>query len=210
MITCEHTVFIVDDDQAVRDSLALLMNSVGLDAELYPSAQLFLDTYDPNRPGCLIADVRMPGMSGLELQQRLVERGIDIPLIIITGHGDVPMAVRAMKAGVVDFIEKPFDDQVLLDRVHSSIKKDAQAREEKNKHATLLARLNALSSREREVMELIVSGKVGKEIAWELGISPKTVDVHRAHLLEKLQVNSIAELVRLAITIGGDQVNEEA
>lgn len=199
MTRMEATVFIVDDDEAIRQSLTLLMKSVGIKANAYPSALEFLDAYDPTQPGCLVVDVRMPGMSGLDLQQHLANQRIAIPIIIITGHGDVPMAIRAMKRGAVDLIEKPVNDQLLLDRIRVCLEMDAEARSEKQLRVSVATRLQRLSPREWQVMEMMVVGKSSKDIAQALGISRKTVDVHRAHILEKAQVKSLAELVRMAI-----------
>lgn len=201
------TVFIVDDDQYVRDALALLMDQVGLKAERYASAQAFLKSYEPDTPGCLIVDVRMPGMSGLDLQKHMTERGIQLPIIIVTGHADVPMAVRAMKLGAVDFIEKPFNDQELLERVQRCIELATKVRRERDQATSLQTRLEQLSKREREVMDMIVAGKYSKVIAAELGISPKTVDVHRSHILEKMGVKSVAELVRIIITLAPQTIS---
>jgi two-component system, LuxR family, response regulator FixJ len=196
----QPTVFVVDDDPAVRKSLEVLIRSVGLKAETYESAQVFLDAYDSDRTGCLVLDVRMPGMSGLELQKTLRERGNGLPVIIITGHGDVPIAVRAMKAGAVEFLEKPFSKQLLLEHIHEAIAQDARQRQEESKQSQIETRLTQLSPRERQVMELVVAGKVSKQIAAELGLSKKTVDVHRAHVMEKMQVESVAELTEQVVT----------
>lgn len=196
----EPTVFVVDDDHAVRKSLDVLIRSVGLKVEAYASAQAFLDQYDCERPGCLVLDVRMPGMSGLELQKTLNERAIGLPVIIITGHGDVPIAVRAMKAGAVEFLEKPFSKQLLLEHIHEAISLDAGQRKEHSRQSAIETRLGQLSPREREVMELVVAGKLSKQIAAELGLSKKTVDIHRAHLMEKMGVTSVAELAEQVVT----------
>ena len=176
----ESMVFIVDDDEAMRDALDTLIRSVGMKTVLHASADEFLASYDPEQPGCLVLDVRMPGMSGLELQDRLVEEGVDLPVIIITGHGDVPMAVRAMRAGALDFLEKPFREQDLLHRIHQAIERDAKIRRERAAKADIVARLASLTSREREVMERVVAGKHNKAIASELGVSHKTVEFHRS------------------------------
>lgn len=195
------TVFIVDDDRAIRDALTLLIRSVGLQVKSYASAQTYLTDYDPQAAGCLLLDVRMPGMSGLHLQQHLVEHGSRIPVVILTGHGDVPMAVRAMKWGAADLIEKPFNDQLLLECIGECLEQDAARRREEAQQADLRRRLSRLSPREREVMDPLVKGECGKAIAAELGISPKTVDVHRAHILEKLQMRSVVELVRVVVAV---------
>ncbi|MEJ2180747.1 MAG: response regulator [Gammaproteobacteria bacterium] len=190
-------IYIVDDDEAIRDSLNLLMESVGLNATCFASAHAFLDGYDASKPACLILDVRMPDISGLDLQRILNERQIQIPIVIITGHGDVPIAVRAMKAGAMDVLEKPFNDQALLDAITNAVTKSNEAFEEQNSRAKLKNRTQHLSPREREIMDLLILGKSSKKIAAQLGISPKTVDVHRIHIMEKMEVKSIVELARL-------------
>lgn len=199
----DPTVFIVDDDDAVRDSLSWLMRSVGLAAESFGSAQAFLDACDPERPGCLVLDIRMPGMSGLDLQEKLHQRHIQLPIIIISGHADVPMAVRALKAGAFDFIEKPFNDQLLLDCVQRAIEKDLERRRELAEQADVATRLEQLTPREREVLELVVHGAPNKIISRELGVSLKTVEAHRARVMDKLQAGSAAELVRLVLSVRG-------
>ena len=193
-------VFIVDDDEAVRKATSILVRSAGFDVECYGSAQEFLDSYRPERPGCLVLDVRMPEMNGLELQGKLTKEGLRIPIIIITGHGDVSMAVRAVKDGAVDFIEKPFDGQVLLERIEHAIKLDAEARRKESDQANIAARLTQLTPREREVMDLLVDGKSSKQIAYEFDLSRKTVDIHRAHIMLKLGIDSLADLVRIGLS----------
>lgn len=195
----EPTVFVVDDDQAMRKSLHWLIESVGLNVETFPSARRFLESYTPGRPGCLVLDMRMPGISGLELQEKLKARNITIPVIFITGHGDVPMAVRAMKAGAIDFIEKPFNDQLLLDRIQHALEQDAQSRSGQAQRAELAARLALLTPREREVMEMVAEGKPNKVIAAQLGVSAKTVEAHRAKVMEKMQAKSLADLIRMVM-----------
>ena len=190
----------MDDDPAVRDAVRQVVLSVGLSVETYSTSQEFLDKYDPSRPGCLVLDVRMPGRSGLDLQRELSQRGVALPIIIITGYADVYLAVRALKAGAVDFIEKPFSSQVLLERIEEAIEKDRQARKENAKRAEFTARLESLTPRERQVMDLVVDGQPNKAIAAELGLSLKTVEGHRAHVMEKMKVGSLAELVRLSVT----------
>ncbi len=198
MSKSEPTVFIVDDDEAVQQSLTMLLGTVGLNAQAYRSAEDFLDDYDPAaQPGCLLLDVRMPGMSGMELQARLAEKPTRTQVIIITGHGDVPMAVEAIKAGAVDFIEKPFRDQVLLDSIQRALELDAKARREQAERADIEAKIARLTPRERQIADLVVLGKSTKTIAYELGISQKTVDFHRVNILEKMRVDSVVELVRL-------------
>jgi FixJ family two-component response regulator len=192
-------VFVVDDDPAMRDSLRWLIESTGLQVETFADAQTFLARIRPELPGCLVLDVRMPGMSGLDLQAELTRRGIGLPTIVVTGHAEVPMAVRAVKAGAIDFIEKPFSDQLLLDRVRQGIEMDRQERDGRARRAEILRRMSLLTQREREVLDLVVVGKANKEIAAALHLSPKTVEVHRAHVMEKMQASSVAELVRLAL-----------
>lgn len=195
------TVFVVDDDEVVARSLRWLIESVQLEVETFHSAQAFLDGYHPSRHGCLVLDVRMPGMSGIELQERLNQRKWTLPIIFITGHGDVAMAVRAIKLGAFDFVEKPFNDQDLLDRIHAAIQHDSSMRESERENATLLARLASLSAREREVMDLVVEGLANKVIAAQLNLSPKTIEVHRARVMEKMRVRSISDLVKQAMRL---------
>lgn len=195
-------VFIVDDDDAVRSALRLLIRSVGLQAISFASADEFLASYDARQPGCLVLDVRMPGMSGLELQQELNKRGATIPVIFITGHGDVPMAVEAMQHGAADFLQKPFGDQDLLDRVRKALANDAEARASMAVLAVTRQRLESLTPRETEVMRLVTRGKANKVIGAELGVSQRTVEIHRAHVMEKMQARSLAELVRMVMDAG--------
>ncbi len=197
----DATVFIVDDDREVRQAVALLMESVGLPVETYGSADQFLGAFDPERPGCLILDVRMPGMSGLELQAQLAAAEIHPPVIIITGHGDVPMAVRAVQAGAVDFIEKPFNDQALLDSVHRALEQDARRRGQVRELAGIRRRLDSLTPREREVLKLVVSGLRNKMIAAELDVSQSTVEAHRARVMEKMQARTLSDLMRMVLSL---------
>lgn len=194
MDTYEATVFIVDDDEAVLHSLSVLVEEVGLRVEIFATAQAFLDTYDPGRPGCLVLDVRMPGISGLDLQGLLKDRHIEIPIVMISGHGDIPMAVQAVQAGAVDFLEKPFRDQELLDAIQRAIELDRRTRQTSSTTQDLTARLDRLTGRQRQIMDLLVSGKPCKVISHELGISPKTVDYHRGCILETMGSDSIVEL----------------
>jgi two-component system, LuxR family, response regulator FixJ len=196
------TIFIVDDDAAVRDALKLLLRSVGQAVETYGSAQEFLDAYAEDRPGCLVLDIRMPGMSGLELQQKLNERHSIIPIIFITGHGDVPMAVEAMQAGAVDFIQKPFRDQDLIDRINQALEKDSSNRAALGERNDIRRRLETLTPREREVLDLVVHGKANKVIAGDLKLSQRTVEIHRARVMEKMQASSLAHLVRMVLEVG--------
>jgi two-component system, LuxR family, response regulator FixJ len=188
-------VYLVDDDPAVRDSLGLLLRSVGLASAVFPSALAFLEAYDPDRHACLVADIRMPGLSGLELQQRLNDRGAKIPIIFITGHGDVPMAVNAMKSGAMDFIQKPFRDQELLDRINTALQQDREERIRRSEENAIKRRLAALTPRETEVMWRVVRGQANKVIALDLGVSQRTVELHRARVMRKLKMRSLAELV---------------
>jgi two-component system, LuxR family, response regulator FixJ len=198
----EPTVFVVDDDRAMRESLSWLLDSVGLRVKSYATAADFLADHDPAQPGCLVLDVRMPGMSGLDLQAELARRGVELPTIVITGHAEVSMAVRAVKAGAIDFIEKPFSDQLLLDRVRQALEIDLEAREVRRRREDARRRLATLTAREREVLNLVVAGKANKEIASALGVSPKTVEVHRAHVMSKMCVDSLAELIRITLLAG--------
>jgi FixJ family two-component response regulator len=193
------TVFVVDDDDAVRDALALLLRSVGLRAETFRSATDFLAAHDPARPGCLLLDIRMPGMSGLDLQRELIAHGSIVPVIFITGHGDVTMAVRALQDGAVDFVQKPFRDQDLLDRVQNAIDLDAKSRADLARRTEILERMGTLTARESEVMDRVVEGNPNKAIAYDLGISERTVEVHRARVMEKMQATSLPHLVRMVI-----------
>lgn len=203
-ISAAATVFVVDDDDAMRNSLEWLIESEGHRVETFGSAQAFLDTYYPGRSGCLLLDVRMPGMSGLELQEHLRQQQIRIPVVIITGHGDVPMAVKAMKAGALDFIEKPFDDDTLLATIQRALEIDASQRLQQAGRAEYATRLAQLTPREHEVMLMVTDGKSNKEIANELGVSAKTVEAHRARVMEKMEAHSLAELVRMVLTNGVD------
>jgi FixJ family two-component response regulator len=193
----EPVVYVVDDEKQVRESLDMLLKTMGLPVRTYSSAHDFLSDYNPEQHGCLVLDVRMPGMSGLELQAQLASERINIPIIIITGHGDVPMAVQAIKVGALDFIEKPFREQELLDSIQKAIKLDAKNKENRAEQEKWKEAFSALTPREREIVRELVVGKANKLIAYELGISPKTVDFHRANILDKLGVDSVVELVRL-------------
>ncbi len=191
------TVFVVDDDPSIRFAMQALMDSVDLEYEIYGSADEFLENVDEQRPGCLVLDIRMPGLGGLELQEELIKRGNTVPIIFITGHGDVPMAVDAMQKGAVDFIQKPFRDQDLLDRVREALSTDEERRAEQQRHAEVADRLERLTNREREVFDLVVTGKPNKVIAYELGVSQRTVEIHRARVMEKMQARSLADLVKM-------------
>jgi FixJ family two-component response regulator len=193
------TVFVVDDDPAMRSSLRWLIESVGLSVVTCANAREFLDLYRPEQPGCLLLDVRMPGMSGLDLQAELGFRSITLPIIIITGYAEVPIAVRAMKAGALDFIEKPFSDEALLQRIRKAISLDATRRRIDFERKSIASRLEQLTARERDVLNGVILGKSNKVIASELRLSTKTVEAHRAHVMEKMQAASLAELVRLSL-----------
>jgi FixJ family two-component response regulator len=201
----EPTVFVVDDDQAMRHSLKWLIESVRLRVRTFASAEDFLQTYYPGQAGCLLLDVRMPGMSGLELQSYLAREEICLPVIIITGHGDVPMAVKAMQAGAMDFIEKPFDDEALLSSIRRALETDEKRRGERVQRAEIATRLAELTPREHEVMDMVTDGKANKEIAAALGVSAKTVEAPRARVMDKMRADSLAELVRMVLIAGGGE-----
>ncbi len=197
-------VFIIDDDDEVREAIALLMESVGLASESYSSAEIFSDNFNLDRPGCIILDIRMKGMSGLMLQEHLANQEIHPPIIFITGHGDVPMAVKAIKAGAIDFIQKPFNDQVLLESVYRAIEVDEKQRGKAQKHAEIREKLARLTPREHEVLDLVVKGHRNKIIADKLHISQSTVEVHRSRVMEKMEANSLSDLMRMVLTISDD------
>jgi FixJ family two-component response regulator len=203
----EATVFYVDDDEAMCESIRFLMESVSLNIETFSSARKFLDSYDTARPGCLLLDVRMPEMSGLELQEQLRKRKINIPIIFITGHGDVPMATRAMKAGAVEFLTKPFNDQTLLDSIQNAIEIDTERRNIAQERDRIADRINKLTPREFEVMQCVIKGNLNKVTAYELGISSKTVELHRAKIMEKMQAKSLAQLVAMVLIHEGNIVH---
>jgi len=195
----QNTVFIVDDDAGVREGLGLLLETVGQPYELYSSAIEFLDAYNPSKGGCLVLDIRMPRMSGLELQEKLKEQDSLLPIIFITGHGDIPMAVQAMRQGALDFIRKPFREQDLLDRINEALHLDAGKRKNVLGRQQLLDKIDVLSEREREVFEHVAAGQMNKTIAMDLGISERTVEVHRSQVMKKLGVRTLAQLVRIKI-----------
>lgn len=196
MSDVEPMVFIIDDDAGVRDSIRFLLRSVDLPSRSFASAGEFLDAYDEDLAGCLVLDVRMPGMSGLELQAHLLEMGCALPIIFVTAHGDVPMAVDAVKAGAADFVEKPFRDQELLEKIREALAANAESRRAHRRVEDVRNRLATLTPREREVMELVVAGKANKNVARELGISQRTVEIHRARVMEKMGVRSVSLLVQ--------------
>ena len=198
----DKLVFVVDDDAPLRESLADLLRSIGWRVESFASAQEFLQSKRPDVPSCLVLDVRLKGLSGLDLQKRLIAGDIEIPIIFITGHGDIPMAVQAMKAGAVEFLRKPFRDQDLLDAVQQALDRDYKTREQRVEIAELRSRFASLTAREREVMALVAAGLLNKQVAGELGTSEASVKVHRQHVMEKIGADSLAELVRMADKIG--------
>jgi len=197
-----QVVFVIDDDASMRDAVSRLLNAVGLTVQTFASAREFLAGRLPDVPGCAVLDVRLPGLSGLDLQREMVERGIHIPVIFITGHGDIPMSVQAMKAGAVEFLTKPFRDQDLLDAVRSGIQLDRQGRKERAELAELRDGLRQLTPREREVMSLVVAGLLNKQIALRLGTSEKTIKIHRSHVMQKMRADSLADLVRMSQKLG--------
>jgi two-component system response regulator FixJ len=190
-------VYVVDDDGAMLQSVQWLIESAGLSVKAYSKAKDFLADYDPKVVGCLVSDIRMPDIDGLELQEQLIQKNINIPIIFITGHGEVPMAIRAMKAGAIEFLTKPFNDQILLDTIQRGIKKDIEQHKNQDSRGKIASRIERLTPREREVMKLVVAGKLNKVIAGELNISAKTVELHRAKIMEKMEAKSLAELVKL-------------
>jgi FixJ family two-component response regulator len=202
MSETDAVVFVVDDDAPMRESLKNLIRSVGLRVELFASAQEFLRSKRPDQPSCLVLDVRLPGLSGLDLQRRTGDAGIEIPIVFITGHGDIPMSVRAMKAGAVEFLTKPFRDQDLLDAIQQALERDGKARDQRAALEELRSRFASLTSREREVMKRVVAGLLNKQIGAELGTSETTVKVHRHQVMEKMGAGSVPELVRMADRLG--------
>ena len=200
----EHAavVFVIDDDPSMLRSLASLLRSVGLEARVFSSAPEFMRAQRPDAPGCLVLDVRLPGMSGLAFQQELAKAGIALPVIFITGHGDVPKSVRAMKAGAVEFLTKPFDDQLLLDAINGAIERDRERRRTVAQLAELQARFRTLTEREREVLKLVIAGRLNKQIADDLSLSVVTVKVHRSHVMRKMLAKSVVDLVRMADQLG--------
>lgn len=199
----EAVVHLIDDDEAVRDSLSFLLTTAGMASRTYESAVTFLDQLAGAAPGCVVTDIRMPDMNGLELVRRLKERGASHPIIVITGHGDVPLAVEAMKAGVVDFLEKPFDDEALLGSIRAALTIGGQATHASEERRKFEAMLAALSPRETEVLKGVLAGKQNKVIAFELGISARTVEVYRANVMTKTSAGSLSELIRMALLAGG-------
>ena len=201
LIPKKGTVYVVDDDEAVRDSLQWLLEGKDYRVKCFDSAESFLSRFDSREVACLLVDIRMEGMSGLELQDRLIERKSPLPIVFITGHGDVPMAVEAMQAGAVDFIQKPFRDQDLLDRINQALEKDAGSRRMLAERNMIRKRLESLTPREREVLDLVVAGKANKVIAGDLNLSQRTVEIHRARVMEKMEAHSLAHLVRMVLEV---------
>jgi two-component system response regulator FixJ len=193
----EGTVFIVDDDPLVLGAVETLIKSVGFEVNTFSSAQAYLESDLPDEPGCLVLDIRMPGLSGLDLQDEMAARGLTLPVIFVTGHGTVPLSVRAMKAGAVDFLQKPFEDQDLLDAVQRAIEEDGQARVERRETGEIKRRVESLTQRETQVLHGVAEGKLNKQIAHDLGLSENTVKTHRAHIMQKMQADSLADLIRL-------------
>jgi len=197
-------VFVIDDDASIRDAISRLLHAIGLTVRTFGSAREFLQHRLPDIPACLVLDVRLPGLSGLDLQREMVERGIHVPVIFITGHGDIPMSVQAMKAGAVEFLTKPFRDQDLLDAVRSGIQRDRKGRKERAEIAKLREDLGQLTSRERQVMSLVVAGFLNKQIALQLGASEKTIKIHRGRVMQKMRADSLADLVKMSQKLGID------
>lgn len=202
MASEQEIVHVIDDDDALRESLAFLLRSAKIDVQSYPSATAFLDALPPPRAGCVITDVRMPGLSGLDLLRRLKDLKVAIPVIVVTGHGDVALAVEAMKIGAVDFLEKPFDDEVLLASVRAALRQHDGVIKRSSERAEIESRLAALSNRETDVLKGLVAGQANKQIAYDLGISPRTVEIYRANLMNKMQAGSLSDLVRMALVAG--------
>jgi two-component system response regulator FixJ len=195
-------VHVIDDDEALRESLAFLLRTADIEAKSYASAAAFLDALPLKGLTCIITDVRMPGLSGIDLLRRVKELGIEVPVIVITGHGDVPLAVEAMRFGAVDFLEKPFDDEILLQSVRAALRQQAGAAKRQSERAEIEGRLAVLSPRERDVLAGLVAGRANKQIAFDLGISPRTVEIYRANLMDKMQAGSLSDLVRMALIVG--------
>ena len=199
MDVASPTVYVVDDDDAVRDSLGLLLRSAGLSTQDYPSAETFLDDFNNDMIGCLVLDIRMPGMNGLELQARLAQRKSTLPIVFITAHGDIPMAVEALRMGALDFVQKPFDDTEIVGKVNAAMEDGQRHHQEEVRRSVVRERLSTLTARERHVMDQVVQGKANKVIASDLSISQRTVEIHRARVMDKMKVTSLAQLVRAVL-----------
>ena len=198
----DQTIFIIDDEKSVRDSIKLLMESIGLNAQVFASAQEYLDQFDADAPGCLITDIRMPMMSGLDLQQKLSEKALHPPIIMITGHGDVPMAVSAIQQGAIDFVEKPFNNQKLLDLVYKALEIDAKRRGENTKLDDIQQKYQYLTDKEKQVFELVIKGHLNKQIAQELFVTQSAIEARRAKIMEKMQANNLSDLMRMGMVMG--------
>ena len=201
-MSAEDVIHVIDDDEAVRDSLAFLLESADFKIRTYESALHFLSRLDEVEPGCVVTDVRMPGMSGLELVRELNRRAVHMPVVVITGHGDVPLAVEAMRGGVIDFIEKPFSDDAILSALRTALQRGQDSREVADERKVMVERVGSLSTRERQVLNGLVAGQANKVVALELGISPRTVEVYRANLMTKMRASSLSELIRMALIAG--------
>ena len=201
MSNTEQTVYIVEDDEAVRDSLSLLLQSEGLPVIAYDRASRFLEDWQPDMAGCVVLDIRMPEMDGMELQEALVERGSDLPIIFVTGHGDVPLAVEAMRKGAVDFIEKPYHEEQLLEKIRNALSENAEHSQVREEKQVILERLGELTPREREIMDRMIAGQANKVIAIELNISQRTVEIHRSRVMHKMGTHSLAQLVRMVLSV---------
>lgn len=201
MSDTEQIVYIVEDDEAVRDSLSLLLQSEGLAVQAYDRATAFLEDWRPDMAGCLVLDIRMPEMDGMELQEALIRRGSDLPIIFVTGHGDVPLAVEAMRQGAVDFIEKPYHEEQLLEKIRAALASNAETRQVREEKQVILDRLAELTPREREIMDRMIEGQANKVIAIELNISQRTVEIHRSRVMHKMGTHSLAQLVRMVLSV---------
>jgi two-component system, LuxR family, response regulator FixJ len=202
----QPTIHVIDDDADFCASMHFLISSAGLHVNTYPDARRFLDGHDPEAPGCVILDLRMPGMDGLELQRRLAERNSALPVIAVSAHADVPSAVQFMRQGAIEVLQKPFDDRVLLERIHAALAKNQSLRSRRGRESSVRKRIERLTPRERQVMDLVVAGRANKQAAAELKVSEKTIEVHRARVMQKMEADSLAELVRLCLTVKGDAV----
>jgi FixJ family two-component response regulator len=198
-LTDNVKVFVIEDDAATRDSIAALIDSVGMEVQVFGTADEFLEQYDEQQPGCLVLDIRLPGTSGVQLQEILIRRGIDLPIIMMSGYGTIPMAVRAVKAGAFDFLEKPFRDQEFIDRVQQAVRHDLATRDHRHRKGQIAALMSGLTTRERQVLDKVVAGNSNKEIADSLGLSHKTIEYHRSKIMEKLKVENVAELVHVTL-----------